>query len=106
MVHGLQDRIVADLNLVRNGYHVQQYDPVGFRPYPDGRYLLRWRDVGKSCTEIEKFSRHDAAAHRRWTEFWQRAGSLFNPYFFTDPPTLAEVCQKVRGTEDEALLKP
>src|SRR6516225_9576370 len=32
MVHGLQDRIVRDLDLVRNGYHVLQYDPVGFRP--------------------------------------------------------------------------
>ncbi len=105
MVHGLQDKIVRDLNLVRNGYHVQQYDPVGFRPYPDGRYLLRWRDLERTCAEIAKFSQHDADAHRRWTDFWHRVGSLLNPYFLTDPPTIAELRQKVRGTEEEALLE-
>jgi phytoene dehydrogenase-like protein len=105
MVHGLQDKIVRDLNLVRNGYHVLQYDPIGFRPYPDGRYLLRWRDLERSCAEIARFSQHDADGHRRWTDFWNRASGLFNPYLLADPPTIEELRQKVRGTDDAALLE-
>ncbi|MEI2732126.1 MAG: hypothetical protein V9G08_09020 [Dermatophilaceae bacterium] len=36
--------------------------------------------------------------------FWYRAGGLFNRFFLAEPPTIAELQEMVRGTEDEALL--
>jgi phytoene dehydrogenase-like protein len=104
IVHALQDVVVRDLDLHRHGYHVQQYDPTSFLPLPDGRSLLLWHDSERTCEEIAKFSRHNADGYRRWAEFWGQVARLFNRFFLTEPPTLAELRDQVRGTEDESVL--
>src|SRR5262249_13045679 len=105
IVHALQDVVVNDLDLHRHGYHVQQYDPTSFLPLPDGRYLLLWRASERRCDEIAKFSPHDADGYRRWSDFWDRVARLFNRFFLSEPPTLAELRDQVRGTEDESMLE-
>jgi phytoene dehydrogenase-like protein len=104
VVHILQDKIVRDLDLYEHGYEVQPLDPVRFFPLHDDWSLLHWQDVGQTCQEIEKFSKRDALGYRRWIDFWAQAGSLLNRYFLSEPPTIPELCEHVRGTEDEALL--
>jgi len=85
----LQDKVVNDLELRK-----------------DGRSLTFWNDTQRVCREIEAtFSKQDAEGYAAIQEFWWRAGSLFNRYFLSEPPTLDELKEQVRGTEDEALLE-
>src|SRR5438067_7805003 len=105
IVHGLQDMVVNDLDLHRHGYAVQQCDPTCFLPLPDGRSLLLWRDAERTCQEIARFSPHDADGYRQWGDFWDRVARLFSPFFLTEPPTLAELHDQARGTDDEPLVE-
>jgi len=102
----LQDKVVNDLELRKHGYQVHPLPMKRFFPYPDGRSLTFWNDTQRVCREIEAtFSKQDAEGYAAIQEFWWRAGSLFNRYFLSEPPTLDELKEQVRGTEDEALLE-
>jgi len=102
----LQDKVVRDLELRKHGYQVHPLPMKRFFPYPDGRSLIFWNDTQRTCREIEAvFSQKDATGYAAIQEFWWRAGSLFNRYFLTEPPTLDELKDHVRGTEEEALLE-
>ena len=95
---------MRDLDLYKHGYRVQALDPERFFPLPDNRYLLHWGDTERTCREIAKFSKRDAAGYHKWIDFWKQAGGLFNEYFLTEPPTVAELWERVSSTGDEALL--
>jgi phytoene dehydrogenase-like protein len=102
----LQDKVVNDLELRKHGYQVHPLPMKRFFPYPDGRSLIFWNETKRTCAEIEaRFSKKDAEGYAAIQEFWWRAGSLFNRYFLSEPPTLDELKAHVRGTEDEALLE-
>jgi phytoene dehydrogenase-like protein len=58
----LQPRIILDLELKVHGLDVIPMPPT-FQPFPDGRHLVLWPDVRKTCAEIAKFSSKDAAAY-------------------------------------------
>lgn len=62
----LRPEIIRDLELRRFGYEILERDPSSFSPYPGDRYLMFWRDKAKTCEEIAKFSKKDAA---RFPEF-------------------------------------
>ena len=102
----LQDKVVNDLELRKHGYQVHPLPMKRFFPYPDGRSLSFWNDTKRACQEIAAaFTQQDAEGYAAIQEFWWRAGSLYNRYFLSEPPTLAELKAEVRGTEDEALLE-
>ena len=58
----LQPRIILDLELKARGLDVIPMPPT-FQPFPDGRHLVLWPDVRKTCAEIGKFSSKDAVAY-------------------------------------------
>ena len=58
----LQPKVIIDLELVRFGLEVLKPPPL-FQPFPDGRWLVYWDDLQKTCAEIAKFSPKDAAAY-------------------------------------------
>src|SRR5919204_3634388 len=60
LVSLLQPKVVRDLELPHYGYRVLPKDPAYFAPYPDGRHLFLYPDIGRTCREIAKFSRRDA----------------------------------------------
>jgi len=104
-LHLLQSRVVRDLGLREFGFDVRQIDPVYFSPYEDGRYLIQWRDVARTSSEIAKFSRHDATAYPDYLTFWRRAGRLFDQHTLNPAPTsISELVTHTAGTEDEELL--
>jgi phytoene dehydrogenase-like protein len=104
-LHLLQSRVVRDLKLRERGLSVRPMDPVYLSPFKDGRALVQWRDVARTQREIAKFSAHDAAAYPQWIAFWRSVGELFDPYTLsTAPPTVAELRQRVAGTEAADLL--
>lgn len=101
----LQDKIVRDLDLRKHGYQVHPLPLKRMFPYPDGRSLCLWNDTERTAREISaKFSHKDAAGYVAIQDFWRRAGSLFDRYFLREPPTIGELQDSVRGTEDESLL--
>jgi phytoene dehydrogenase-like protein len=105
LCHLLQPKVIDDLELRRYGFEVYQLEPARFQPYPDGRGLLVWDDVEATQESIARFSPHDAQAWPSWIDFWNRAAGLIHPYFLTPPPTLADLFDCVRNTEDEPFLE-
>ena len=103
--HLLQEKVINDLELPKHGFEVYQLEPGRFHPFPDGRYLVNWKDQHQTAEEISRYSSHDAQAYLEWSHFWERAGKLLHRYFLTPPPTYAEIMERVRGTEDEALVE-
>lgn len=103
--HVLQTKVIEEMGLRRHGFEVYHLDPGSFRPFPDGRHLLGWDDEARLAEEIAKFSPRDAEAYPRFRAMRERLVGLLYPYFLTQPPTLAELVDRYRGTPDEALLE-
>lgn len=101
----LQDKIIRDMRLRDFGFDVHHLNPGQFSPFPDGRYLLTWDDPDRTAAEIARFSSKDAEAYPRYRELRERMAGLIAPYFLTAPPTLSDLVDRVRGTDDEGLLE-
>lgn len=72
--------------------------------FPNGRALLLWDSVEQTQEAIARFSKRAADAYPRWLAFWERAAGLIHPYFFTPPPTLAELVMGLRTAEERTAL--
>ena len=96
-------KVLDDLRLLDYGLEVTRRDPGGFQPFRSGRHLLFWDDEERTRDSIAQISPHDARAHQAYSEVWDRAADLFEPYLLTDPPTLPEFLQRYEGTPDEEL---
>jgi phytoene dehydrogenase-like protein len=53
-----------ELHLADYGLEYIDPDPIFHVPFLDGSYLTQWRDLDRTCDEIAKFSKKDAAAYR------------------------------------------
>jgi len=85
----LQEKVIKDLQIEKFGYQVYPKNPAFFSPFPDGRYLIMWSDVQKTCDEIRKFSARDAAAYPRYEEFVDRLARFVEPLLLETPPDIA-----------------
>jgi phytoene dehydrogenase-like protein len=103
--HLLQEPVIRELDLHRHGFDVFPLEPARFHPFPDGRHLVVWEDTARTAAEIERYSKHDAAAYPRWVALWERAAALLHPYFLAPAPTYAELAAHVRDTPDEDVLE-
>jgi phytoene dehydrogenase-like protein len=102
----LHPKITHDLELRKYGVkEIVSPDPSFFRPFPDGRHFFFWREEARTVEEIRRHSKHDAAAFPKFNALWRRVIGIFAPYLLSEPPTLAEVFARVRGTDDEQLLE-
>src|SRR5579872_2861785 len=52
----IENKIVDDLDLTRQGYTTGEGEPRNFHPFKNGRYLIFHRDPVKTAEEIAKFS--------------------------------------------------
>ena len=105
LCYAFQPKIVAELEMRRYGFEVYELEPVEFRPFPDGRHLVLYRDEARNVAEIARHSAHDAEAYPRWLRLWERAAAIVNPFRLGPPPTVSDLFARVRGTDDEALLE-
>ena len=103
VLHILQGRVIDDLELREHGLDIIPFVASRFDPFPDGRYIMTYRERHKNAEELRKFSEHDAQAYPEWASFWERASGLLHRYWFREPPTLAQVYEDVRGTSDEEV---
>lgn len=65
------------------GLRYVEPDPFAHVVFPDGAYLTMWLDRERSCEEIARFSREDAAAYRRLLDDYDAVKSLFSRTRFT-----------------------
>ena len=105
MLYALHPKIVRDLELQKYGFELFDVQPHEFRPFPDGRHLVFWRDVERNAESIRSFSEKDAESYPRWNEFWERAHEITRPYGLTSPPTIADLLQQARKTGDEQIFE-
>ncbi len=98
-------QIIADLELAKYGLKQIAFDPQAFCPFPDGRYLLLWRDVERTCKEIARFSKKDAEGYRQYTAFWDSFYELIEPMMLTAPAPVADLVGLMQGPEAEELIR-
>ena len=105
IVHILQDKVVADLDLFGHGLELLRLDPKAFLPFPDGSKIVFHRSARKLLAEFAQFSADDAAGYQEWDAFWTRAGALMNRFFLDpDPPTVGELVATAADSDTGELL--
>ncbi len=105
-VSGLfRPQIIEDLELAKFGLRQVAFDPQGFCPFPDGKYLMLWSDGEKTAKEIAKFSKKDAAAYPAYEAMWAEVYDLVEPMLLAPPVPIAELVSLLRGPEAEDLLR-
>jgi phytoene dehydrogenase-like protein len=60
-----------ELGLVGNGLRYLYPDPVFTMPFLDGTSITMWRDLGRTCEEIARFSSEDADSYRQLLNDWE-----------------------------------
>lgn len=80
------DRLIKDLNLPRFGFELIPTDNL-FVPFEDGRYMILWDDIGKTCGEIAKFSKRDAERYPEYQSFLDEAASFVRYVMWRTPPS-------------------
>jgi phytoene dehydrogenase-like protein len=97
----LMPEVVRDLELVRHGYDVRAFDPQGFVPFPDGRYLMLPLDSELARGEISKFSERDAASYDAYWEMWDRIIGRMRPLLRGPAPGPEEIEAAFSGPAGE-----
>lgn len=82
----LRPEIIRDLELKRYGYEIIERNPSSFSPFPDGRYLMFWRDQKKTCEEIAKFSKRDAERYPEFERKLENLSQFVQPLLMSVPP--------------------
>jgi len=101
----LRPEIKADLDLPAFGLEEHVYDPSVFQPFPDGRFLLYRNDEDSNRKQIAKFSKKDADAWPRYTQFWDEFAELVEPTLLAPPVSLADLASLIRTPEAEDFLR-
>ena len=111
-LHGLRGKIIDDLRLREHGLSIARRTGgmllrPGLHPFPDGSHLggPGINSQLDAAEQIRQFSDSDARRYFDWVSFWEQAGTIFMPYFLSDPPSLAEVFDSVRGTAQEEVME-
>lgn len=74
--------------------------------FPDDSYLIIYKDIDKTCASIEKFSRRDAEAYRRFYEWASPTLDLVGAGMFSPPPTFgAYVSMMDQSEQGRSLLR-
>jgi phytoene dehydrogenase-like protein len=79
--------VVQDLELEKFGLDYIEVDPWGFAPFPNGRYIMFYRDVDRTAASIARFSPRDGATYRAFMRRWMRFNETMMAVFCA-PPTL------------------
>ncbi len=94
-----------ELQLERYGLKYLHPDPVFTMPFLDGSSITMWRDLERTCAELERFSPQDAAAYRTLLADWELMAPVVNLERATAPRPPDEVDSLTRQSAfgDEML---
>jgi phytoene dehydrogenase-like protein len=71
-----------EIDLREYGLEYVYPDPVYHMPFADGTYITQWRDLERTCAELAKFSKKDAAAYRRMYAEFESVAPIFGAVTF------------------------
>ena len=108
----LQGKVIDDLDLRAHGFEISITDASRsqgryFRPFPDGTYLggPGIDSPADYAEQIRRFSDNDADAFLKWESFWERAVAMLTPYYLAGPPTISQLAEQARDTDQEDVLE-
>src|SRR5262245_19870939 len=78
----------ADLSLARHRVEMITPEARVLALSPDGRSLCIYNDVGRTVTEIEKFSANDARNYPEFVNSFSRIGRVLAPLLEMTPPSI------------------
>lgn len=92
VIHGTP--VVSELELEKFGLEYIDVDPWAFAPFPNGNYIIFYRDVDRTAETIARFSPHDAEAYRKFMRRWMKFNETIMEVFCT-PPRISQVAKKI-----------
>ncbi len=72
-----------ELPLAEYGLEYIRVDPASHVVFPDGTYITQWIGLDRTCEEISKFSRKDAATYRAMISEWRTVAPIFSKIRYT-----------------------
>ncbi len=87
-----------ELGLDRYGLKYLYPDPVFTMPFLDGASITMWRDLDRTCAELERFSKPDAKAYRELLAHWDMMAPAVNAERASAPLPPDEVDAAMRQT--------
>jgi phytoene dehydrogenase-like protein len=84
----LAPQIAGDLNLTRFGLEMFTPEARVLALAPDGRSLCIFNDTSRTVSEIEKFSKSDAAVYPEFVNTFARIGRVLAPLISMTPPLI------------------
>src|ERR1044071_1562271 len=84
----LSAQVVGDLNLSSFGLEMITPEARVLALTPDGRSLCIYNDVGRTVSEIEKFSANDARSYPEFVNSFSRIGRVLAPLLGMTPPSI------------------
>ncbi len=94
---------VTDLELMKFGLEYIEADPFMFCPYPDGKYLMFYKDVDQTAAEISKLNKHDGAAYPKFVNWTLGLRELISTLSFTEPPPLDQMLSLMKYVDSPEL---
>lgn len=82
----MRPEVINELELKKYGYEILERDPSSFSPFPNGKYLTFWADQKKTCEEIAKFSKKDAAVFPAFEKKIEELSHFVQPLLTSRPP--------------------
>ncbi|MDQ3927527.1 MAG: NAD(P)/FAD-dependent oxidoreductase [Chloroflexota bacterium] len=77
--------VIEELGLHRFGLEYMQMDPWGFAPFPDGSYILFYKDLDRTCQSIAAISEPDAERYRAFVQKWHKFNKQVFEVFAQSP---------------------
>ena len=84
----LSSQVIADLNLARHGLEMITPQARVLALTPSGKHLCIYNDVGRTVTEIQKFSANDAKSYPEFINSFSRIGRVLAPLLSMTPPSI------------------
>ena len=68
--------------------------------FPDDEYLMFYRDLDKTCASIEKFSKKDAVAYRKFHDWSIQSLDMFTTGMFNPPPSFGSFISMLDSSQE------
>jgi beta-carotene ketolase (CrtO type) len=95
--------IIQDLELEKFGLKYLLPDPQYLAFGKDGKYLLIYKDVGKTCDEISRFSSKDAENYKKFITLWEEMFKFYTAIFLSPPNSVPDILNNMTKEERKEL---
>ncbi len=97
--------IIEELGLAAYGLRYYEIDPTIFAPFKDGKYMVFYKNVEKTISHIQNFSKHDATAYRKFVDDFEPLSELLGSMGLAAPMSMFDLATELRGTESDKLFQ-